>query len=90
MLKKKIKKEDIDISKIPPGPYCYFSSRCPDDLKFKPCPYWDCDPDKGSQEFGYCHYLQRGDWEEINGMGLLWDQVKECGINTSWEKRKNI
>lgn len=31
------------------------------------------------QENGYCSYLQKGDWDL--SLGLLWDQVKECGIN---------
>ena len=41
------------------------------------CPFLDYDPDKPEQMNGYCHYLKEGDY-----MGsMLWDQVKECGIN---------
>jgi len=42
---------------IPPGPYCYYSYKGPT------CPFWDKDDSKPYQENGYCHYLQRGDWE---------------------------
>jgi hypothetical protein len=55
-----------DISVIPQGFYCY------DDKGV--CPYWS-----RRDEGGYCAYLEKGDWQ-IEG-GLLWDQVKECGID---------
>lgn len=50
---------------IPDGSYCYN------------CPFLDKDETKPIQRNGYCHYLKRGDWENF---GLLWDQVKECGV----------
>ena len=43
-----------DTSVIPKGFYCY-------DGKYK-CPYWDVREDKPDQENGYCHYLEKGDW----------------------------
>jgi len=65
---------------ISPGPYCY--SREGDTLV--PCPYWSRNPDQPEQLNGYCEYLKRGDWEGP-GYGLLWDMVKECGINDEEE-----
>ena len=59
-------------SSIPHGIYCYDVNGI--------CPYWDSDLSKGEQNYGYCHYLKSGDWED-EGFSLLWDQVKECGIN---------
>lgn len=44
------------------------------------CPYWSSRADKPDQNNGFCAYLGFGDWEE-EGMTLLWDQVKECGVN---------
>lgn len=63
-----------DKTLIPKGDYCYNNGRS------DPCPYWDCDLTKPMQLDGYCHYLESGDWED-EGCSLLWDQVKECGIN---------
>ena len=57
---------------IPKGIYCYGKNGI--------CYYWDKNPKKHSQECGYCHYLEFGDWETEH-LSLLWDQVKECGIN---------
>jgi hypothetical protein len=64
-----------DTSVIPHGYYCY------DDRGI--CPYWSSDPSKGAQNYGYCSYLEKGDWEdeEDGGWSLLWDQVKECFEN---------
>lgn len=44
------------------------------------CPYWERRNDQPEQENGYCRLLGVGDWES-EGLSLLWDQVKECGIN---------
>lgn len=57
---------------IPKGCYCYSEKGV--------CPFWDSNPKKEHQENGYCHYLREGDWMNER-FGLLWDQVKECGIN---------
>lgn len=57
---------------IPKGLYCYDSNGT--------CPYWSLDEDRHYQENGYCYYMLKGDWER-EGFSLIWDQVKECGIN---------
>lgn len=74
-----------DVSLIPPGMYCYSRERGSDPApgfahRVTPCPYWGRDADKRSQEEGYCAHLKAGDWEE-DGTFLLWDMVKECGVN---------
>lgn len=61
-----------DLSKIPKGIYCYDENGI--------CPFWDKSSEHHHQESGYCHFLKIGDWES-EGVSLLWDQVKECGIN---------
>ena len=75
----------MDESKIPPGDYCYVKL---EQIEGTPrlrclgmCPYWSRRDDRPEQENGYCSYLGWGDWEQDN-FSLLWDQVKECGINT--------
>jgi hypothetical protein len=69
-----------DTSKIPDGSYCYsvIGHGKNDRIKINPCPYWSRRHDKPNQVSGYCSYLGVGDWE-LPG-GLLWDQVKECGV----------
>ena len=71
-----------EIEKIPVGPYCYSIKKIKGDkIKICACPYWELRKDKPTQDNGYCHYLERGDWEDA-GTSLLWDMVKECGINS--------
>lgn len=68
---------------IPLGIYCYaITGRNPKTgrIQRKICPFWSMRKDKPEQVNGYCSYLEEGDWE-FPGGGLLWDQVKECGIN---------
>lgn len=67
----------MDELKIPEGMYCYDGDYC--------CPYWSMRDDKPEQDNGYCSFLKTGDWEHP-GVGLLWDQVKECGVNENWDK----
>jgi hypothetical protein len=76
MLKKKIDKKIVDNPEeyIPAGVYCYDE---------KLCPFWDRHSEFDPQMNGYCHLLGKGDWME-NGTMLLWDQVKECGINEDY------
>lgn len=79
--------EDYLEKHIPKGSYCYTIKEIVTDpkygfiLKTNVCPHWrkfnDEYPDQLS---GYCTYLKLGDFME-NGTMLLWDQVKECGIN---------
>jgi len=57
---------------IPKGIYCYDKNGL--------CPYWDDFEHMEEQNSGYCHLLGRGDWE-AEWFGLLWDLVKECGLN---------
>lgn len=73
-----------DESVIPEGPYCYTRVNG----KQVNCPYWGRDADRPQQESGFCTFLGRNDWDEIPGIPLLWDQVKECGINNNkdWEE----
>jgi hypothetical protein len=68
---------------IPLGHYCYCNPTWrpgTDIIDIDICPFWDSDDTKPEHETGYCHYLKIADWDEP-GLGLLWDQCKECGIN---------
>ena len=65
-----------DEARIPPGPYCYYGDTL--------CPYWDRREDMPEQMNGYCSFLEVGDWEGP-GLGMLWDQCKECGVNLDEE-----
>lgn len=74
-----------DVGLIPPGMYCYSREAGGDPApgivhRVKPCPYWGSHPEKLTQLNGYCAHLKAGDWEE-DGTFLLWDMVKECGLN---------
>lgn len=68
-------------SLIPHGMYCYTPLDVRDatgHMAIKPCPFWSRRADKDEQESGHCAFMDVGDWETG---GLLWDQVKECGVN---------
>lgn len=77
-------------SLVPKGDYCYtlvgLTGESPGAMRVKACPFWDKREEHvqryGAQGSGYCHYLRQGDWME-GGTFLLWDRVKECGINYS-------
>lgn len=74
-----IKQDDTSV--IPKGDFCYtYVNR-----KQVNCPYWGLNPEKHIQENGYCTYLQMVDWSDDKGFPLLWDQIKECGINLDEE-----
>lgn len=81
--------KDKDESIIPRGHYCYTSdeeknaNKDKDDHAFytKACPYWSTIRNGEEQSDGYCSFLEMGD-DEI--AGLLWDQIKECGINNDY------
>jgi hypothetical protein len=65
---------------IPRGDYCYdIIARVKENIKVKCCPFWGRNPEKHAQESGFCTLFNFKDWDTI-GFGLLWDQVKECGL----------
>ena len=70
-----------DESIIPKGIYCH-------DADMKPCPYWSLDKAHEYQNNGYCSFLEDGDWTD-SGIWLLWEQIKECGINEGDFEEKN-
>jgi hypothetical protein len=79
-----------DVTLIPPGLYCYSRDAGSDAalgfaLRVTPCPYWGSDPEKRTQQNGYCAHLKAGDWQD-EGTFLLWDMVKECGINNDFDE----
>ena len=74
---------------IPHGPYCYFGSRNPADNSYKPCPYWSWVEKKNAS----CSYLGIEDnLEDKNGHEpmALWDQLKECDINSRYEEEPEV
>lgn len=82
-----------DTSVIPKGIYCYGVQ----DGKRVRCPYWSLRDDQPEQHNGYCSFLERGDWEvkippdfpphfPTSCLSLLWDAVKECGINEDYDE----
>ena len=89
----------MDESKIPEGIYCYDENGlCPYWSKALDKPHQengfcaflnigDCQPLLANRlclENGFCAFLNIGDWQEEAGFALLWDQVKLCGINETW------
>jgi hypothetical protein len=75
-----------DTSVIPIGSYCYTPIEVEGDhYKIKICPYWSRDNEKEEQMNGCCSFLGISDHE--NGT-LLWDQIKECGVNEGDEENE--
>lgn len=71
---------------IPHGDYCYsiLQEPCAETnyaLRVKTCPFWKLLDEHPHQMNGWCDYLKTGDMVE-GGTDLLWDQVKECGVNS--------
>ena len=74
--------------RIPKGPYCHKMRKViwnkdrsiPPILKTKLCPYWCWDKRYPEEIVGYCKYLECGDYDGPCH-GLLFDKVKECGLN---------
>jgi hypothetical protein len=64
-------------NKIPKGMYCYDANGV--------CPYWGLDTNRPTHENGFCTFIPMNDWDCNIGIPLLWDQVKECGINDDVE-----
>ena len=85
-----------DTSIIPEGPYCYTGlSYDKGILHTRVCPYFDHIENGGSQSDGYCHFLEDGDSnldgsDNLDGCGLLWDQVKSCSINDDIDEKDLI
>lgn len=65
-------------SVVPKGGYCY-SVRA-DGKGIQVCPFLRYDKTKHHQENGICEAFKMRDSEGTSG-GLLWDMVKECGVN---------
>lgn len=79
--------EELDVSVIPSGMYCYtrMSDFVDGQMTIKPCPYWSIDRNQPVQANGYCKFLKKGDWMD-DGTWLLWDQIKACGVNNEGEE----
>lgn len=71
---------------VPHGDYCYTWTKEPTaENKFrgeiKVCPFWQSFyPKVPEQSCGFCHFLKAGDFTS-DGTMVLWDQIKECGVN---------
>ena len=66
---------------IPKGHYCYGYRQ--DGKWIHPCPFLRFDKTKHHQEHGICEAFKIRD--SAYG-GLLWDWVKECGINDEFDE----
>lgn len=51
-------------------------------MNIKVCPYWKIlkEKDKYGNNICYCKYLKLKS-EEYDPLNLIWDMVKECGVN---------
>jgi hypothetical protein len=78
-----IKKEIHEIVKNIPENISNNELYCYEKNKKNNCPYWTINPFGLSQDNGYCLYLNTGDKEEENNIGLLWDKIKICNINSN-------
>jgi hypothetical protein len=72
---------------IPKGNYCYTWIEVPSNKnsykgKVKNCPYFEYN----NKNNIICHYLNLHDSED-NFSTLLFDQVKECSVNTELEEK---
>lgn len=72
------------LDSVPKGDYCYIGFN----NTFKVCPFWLTLKEFPKQSNGYCTLMEAGDFMTLgnNGTSLLWDQVKECGINPADER----
>jgi hypothetical protein len=62
----------LDESVIPKGIYCHDEQNI--------CPYWSSRKDEYGDLIGCCKYLDTDD-EKEEGLSLLFEQCKMCGIN---------
>lgn len=69
---------------VPKSDYCYSGFK----NTYKCCPFWMTLKQFPKQSNGYCTLMEVGDFMTLsnNGTSLLWDQVKECGINPAEER----
>lgn len=71
-------------------PYCYTpTKRLENGYKIRKCPYWKQlkEKDEYGEPICYCRYLKsRSEYEDPGN--LIWDMVKECGINDEWEEEE--
>ena len=73
--------------KIPPGQYCYFGSRAPNDEVYRSCPYWSVRKDWPKQADGYCSYLGWGDMDSNSDDSVIIARIK---INQKTRKPKVV
>lgn len=73
---------------VPQGGYCYTPLSVVDGrMHVRMCPYWKYNPRKPAQRTGCCTLMKAADWmPHPRGTSLLWDQVKECGLNDSLDE----
>ena len=93
------KAKEQDMSVIPKGLYCHGplvqEGKKPNGLPIfkapKMCPYWSSDKNLPNQGNGCCSFLGVKDGDTVNDkkVWLLWDQVKECGINMDDEDEES-
>jgi hypothetical protein len=88
---------------VPHGHYCY--SRVPDPEadasrraagepfvpgRYVPCPYMKVRADHPEMRNAYCRLLKRGDRTgNRRNTILLWDGVKECGVNRGFDEEES-
>lgn len=75
---------EVDETLIPSGMYCYrvvSTDKHTGHLNIHRCPYWVLRDDKREMECGECTAFGIKDWEDDT---LLWDSVKECGVNEEY------
>jgi hypothetical protein len=83
-----------DTSVIPYGYECYtftgktkkqFLYTFGQEIEFpetKRCPYWHAHPPNIPDGDAYCEYLDSiGEYDPEDCYAMLWDQLKECGVN---------
>ena len=86
-----MQQNSVEHPEIPRGDYCYSRPETEAAANLAdadyggfhpgtiPCPHWGFDPNRPFHANGFCRLLNINDWTSRNT--ILWDQVKECGIN---------
>jgi hypothetical protein len=71
---------------VPKGDFCYkikkiaYTGGGKRVIVTKNCPYWCWDEKYPGGRVGHCNLLKVGDMDD-DCSGLLFDQIKECGLN---------